>query len=181
MYRYLLCFAVFTVGAAAQEPCRSGLQPGVRPGPYSQVVVTGPHRGSPFCFICDTADKPAAIVFARQPTDELGKLLHGIDLAVAKNNAADMRAWTTFLNEDQASIDGKIVKWAQKHALKSVHLGVFEDAGGPPSYKLARDAEVTVLLSFEQKVVHNFAFRSGELTEVRIEEVLKALQRLGKK
>jgi hypothetical protein len=181
MIRNLFCIGCLALGVLAQEPCRSGLQPGLRPGPYSQVVVTGPHRGSPFCFICDTADKPAAIVFARQPTEELGKLLHGIDLAAAKNKEADIRAWATFLHEDQAGIDGKIVKWAQKHAIRSVHLGVFEDAGGPPSYKLSREAEVTVLLSVEQKVVHNFAFRPGELNDGRIEEVLKALQGMAKK
>jgi hypothetical protein len=35
---------------------------------------------------------------------------------------------------------------------------------------------VTVLLSVKQKVVRNFSFRAGELTEARVKEVLDSLQ-----
>jgi hypothetical protein len=178
---YVFPLVAATTVLVGQEPCRSGLQPGVRPGPYSSVVVTGPNRGTSHCFICETADKPAIIVFARTLNDSLGKLAHGLDRAVVEHKDADLRAWITFLHEDQAGIDAKLVKWAQKHAVSSVPLAVFEELGGPPSYKLARDADVTVLLSVKQKVVANFAFREGELTDARIDEVLKAVPQLVKK
>ena len=166
---------------AAQEPCRSGLQPGARPGPYSSICITGANRGVSHCFICETADKPAVIVFARTLSEPLGKLAHGLDQAVGKHKDAELKAWITFLYDDQVSMDGKIVKWAQQHAVGSVPIAVFEDVGGPPSYKLARDADVTVLLFVKQKVVANFAFREGELTNARIDEVLKAVPELVKK
>jgi hypothetical protein len=166
---------------AAQDTCKSGPQAGARPGPYSSVVVTGPHRGTSHCFICETADKPAVIIFARTWSEPLGKLANGIDKALAKHKDADLCAWITFLNEDQAKIDGAIVKWSQKHAVGTVPIAVFEDIGGPPSYRLASNADVTVLLSVKQKVVVNFAFRDGELTDGRIEEVLKAVPELVKK
>jgi hypothetical protein len=179
--KYLLSLAIVVFASQIQEPHRSGPQPGSRIGPYAQVVATGPHRGTLYCFICETGDKPSAIVFARTPTDALGKLVHGIDAAVDKNKAADLRSWVTFLHENQAEMDAKLVKWGQKHAIKTVPLAVVEDLAGPPSYRLAKDAEVTVLLSVNQKVAVNFAFREGELTEARIEEVLKALDDLIKK
>jgi hypothetical protein len=56
-----------------------------------------------------------------------------------------------------------------------VPLGVFEDTVGPPAYRLAPEADVTVLLSVKQRVVANFAFRQGELTEAAVAEVLKAV------
>jgi hypothetical protein len=167
--------------SAGQDPCKSGLPPGVRPGPYSAVVVTGPQRGQSFCYICETADKPAVIIFARSLSDGLGKLAQGVDKALADHKTADLRAWMTVLHEDQAKIDAKIVKWAQHHAVGTVPIAVFEDVGGPPSYRLARDADVTILLSVKQKVVFNFAFRSGELTDARVAEVLKAIGELVKK
>jgi hypothetical protein len=71
-----------------------------------------------------------------------------------------------------------VVEWGKKQAVRSVPLGVFEDAGGPPTYKLARDADVTVLLYVKQKVVANFAFRAGELNDARAAEVLKAVPRI---
>jgi len=168
--------------AAAQTPVRSGLPPGQRPGPYAALVCTGPQRGQQHCFICETEDRPAVIVFARSLSDPLGKLAHRIDRALVEHKAADLRAWVTFLAEDHTGMDPKVVAWAKQHAVGTVPLGVFEDVGGPPSYRLAGDADVTVLLSVKQRVVVNFAFRAGELTDARIADVMKALpQILGKK
>src|SRR5713226_369164 len=119
--KYLIRPAVLVcalaVPVAAQDICKSGPQPGARPGPYSSVVVTGSNRGTSHCFICETADKPVVIIFARTFSEPLGKLASGVDKALAKHKDADLRAWITFLNEDQAKVDGKIVKWAQKHAV----------------------------------------------------------------
>jgi hypothetical protein len=178
---FALVLLVVAADLPAQEACKSGLPPGVRPGPYAAVMVTGPQRGQSFCYICDTADKPAVIIFARTMSDELGKLAHALDKDLATHKSAELRAWITVLHEDQASVDAKIVQWAKQHAVGTVPIGVFEDVVGPPSYRLARDADVTVLLSVKQKVVGNFAFRAGELTDVRIADVLKALPDLVKK
>jgi hypothetical protein len=57
-------------------------------------------------------------------------------------------------------------------------LGIFDDEVGPPSYRLNRDAQATVLLFVKQKVVANFAFRAGEITEAKIAEVARALDLL---
>jgi hypothetical protein len=171
-------FGIFLLSGEAAEPCRSGLQPGQRPGPYAAVISTGPERGKSHCFICETADRPAVVIFARTLGDSLGKLCQQLDWAVAEHKKADLRAWVTFLNEDQLGFDPKVVDWSKKNALRNVPLGIFEDAGGPPSYRLARDADVTVLLFVKQKVVANFAFRGGELTEQRIAAILKTLPRI---
>src|ERR1700674_3608953 len=121
----------------ASEPFRSGLQPGQRPGPYSALIATGPERGQSCCYICETGDRPAIIVFARSLSDSLGQLAHGLDKAVADHQAAGLRAWITFLNDDQSRFDPKVVQWAQEHAIKNLPLGVFGEASGPPSYRLA--------------------------------------------
>jgi hypothetical protein len=179
--RSIVVLGALALPLAAQDTCKSGPQPGARPGPYSSVGVTGPHRGISHCFICETGDKPAIIIFARTFSEPLGKLANGIDKALAKHKDAALHAWITFVNEDQAKVDGQIVQWAKKHAVGTVPVAVFEDVGGPPSYRLAANADVTVLFSVNQKVVTNFAFREGELTESRIEEVLKAVPEFVKK
>ena len=153
----------------------SGLATGQRPGPYSSIMSVGPDRGESHCYICDAADGPAVVVFARSLGNPLGKLVAGLDRAVADNKAADLRAWVTFLNEDQSTLDPKVVDWGKTYAVRYVPLGVFENLDGPPSYRLSRDADVTVLLFVNRKVVANFAFREGELTEARVADVLKAL------
>ena len=167
--------AAFLPAAFAVDPCTSGLAPGQKPGPYSSIVSVGAERGESHCYICDTAERPAAIVFARTLTDPLGKLTAGLDKAVGDHKAADLRAWVTFLSDDQTVLDPKLVEWGRKYALRDVPVGVFENLDGPPSYRLSRDADVTVLLFVNRKVVANFAFRPGELTEERVADVLKAL------
>jgi len=65
--------------------------------------------------------------------------------------------------------------------LKGVPVGAFEDADGPPAYKLHADADVTVLLFVREKVVANFAFRPGDLDAAATETVLKAVPPLFEK
>ena len=162
----------------AADPCRSGLQPGQRPGPYAALISTGPERGKSHCYVCETGDRPAVVVFARSLSDPLAKLCQQLDQAVAEHNKAELRAWVTFLNDDQLTLDPRVVQWGKKHALRRVPLGVFEDVGGPPSYHLAADADATVLLFVKQKVVANFGFREGELNKESVAEVMKALPRI---
>jgi hypothetical protein len=162
----------------AEDPCVSGLAMGQRPGPYAFVVSTGKERGQPTCYICETGDKPAVLVFARHPTTEVGELAAALDKTVAEPKNAPLRGWVTFLGEDQAKLDSQVVQWGQKHAIKAMPLGVFEDLDGPPSYRLAKDAEVTVLLFVKQKVVANFAFRAGEITAKARADVLAAVPKI---
>jgi hypothetical protein len=165
--------------ALTADPCVSGIPVGGRPGPYSFLVATGPQRGQQTCYVCEQDTKPTAIVFARTPSDALGKLLARLDAESALRKDAGFKAWMTQL-ADRADLDN-LAKWAQKQGLKAVPVGTFEDADGPPAYKVARDADVTVLLYVDRKVVANFAFRAGELTDEKVAEVTKAVPRLFEK
>jgi hypothetical protein len=171
----LICLAL---PSSSQDPCRSGLPPGQRPGPYSAVVCTGPERGKSHCYVCETADRPNVIIFARALTEPLGKLAHQLDKALAEHKGAELRGWITILAPDQAKVDADVVKWGRQHALAKLPLAVFEDVVGPPSYRIAADADVTILLSVKQKVVANFAFRAGELSDARAAEVIKTLPQI---
>src|SRR5215813_14230736 len=95
-----LCCVGSLASGFAEGPCVSGLQPGQRPGPYAAIVSAGPNRGQLHCFICETADKPAVVVFARKMSEPLGKLVQGLDKAVLANKKAELRSWVTFLTDD---------------------------------------------------------------------------------
>ena len=164
--------------AGAADPLAPGLTAGQRPGPYAALVAVGSQRGQMHCFICETGDKPAVIIFARHLSDPLGKLVQGLDRALLERKSADLRAWVTFLHEDQTAFDADVVRWSKQQAVRGVALGVFENLTGPPSYRLHREAEVTVLLYVKQKVVRSFAFRPGEWNETRITAILKAIEEI---
>src|SRR4051794_1801265 len=181
--RAVVCGAALVVigVVSAADPCVSGLKEGQRPGPYSAVVSAGENRGKSHCYVCETADRPAVIVFARTLSEPLGKLAAGLDKALVEHKKADLRAWVTILHEDQSKLDDDVLKWAKKHAVKATPVGVFEDTDGPPSYKLHKDADVTVLLAVKQKVVVNFAFKAGEMKDKQVKEILDSLTKIAEK
>jgi hypothetical protein len=175
----LLCVpCAFVVNSFADEPCKSGPQPNQRPGPYSSLVSVGKERGTQHCYICEAGDKPMVIVFARTLSEPLGKLVSKIDKSLAEHKTSELRAWVTFLVDNQPAFDPKVVDWGKKSAAGAVPLGIFEDVVGPPAYLLNRDADVTVLLAVKQKVVANFAFRAAELNDDAIGRVFKDLPKI---
>ena len=175
-----LLLALLCLPSSADEPCRSGPQAGERCGPYSFLVATGTFRGQPHCFVCDQADKPAVIVFARQPSDELGQFLVELDKALPAHKAAGLAAWVTFLSAGDPALEPRVAAWGRQLGLRAVPLGVFDDPDGPPSYRLTRAAAVTVLWVNKGKVVANHAFKEGELTGEKAKELLGAVTGLGK-
>jgi hypothetical protein len=180
MIRSIGLFLVFSlyVSLAAAEPCKSGLAPNQRPGPYSALVCVGPQRGQQHCFICEAGDRPLVIVFARGLSEPLGKLARQLDQTLKEQSKSELRSWITFLADDQTSMDPKVVKWAQNYAVSNVPCAVFEDTVGPPAYLIARDADVTVLLALNKKVVANFAYRAGELDTAAIQAIVKTIPKL---
>jgi hypothetical protein len=178
--RILLVFTLLTciTLTRADEACRSGLHENQRPGPYTSLIAVGPQRGQQHCFICESAARPMVIVFARELSAPLGKLVAKLDKALIAHKDNELRAWVTFLTDDQVSLDPKVVAWSKKYATGIVPLGVFEDPDGPPTYLLAREADVTVLLAVKQKVVANFAFRRGELDDAAIFEIMNTLPKI---
>ena len=174
-----LLTAALITPSTAKDPCVSGPGVGQRPGPYSFLVASGPERGQQTCYVCETADKPGIIVFARSLSEPLGQLLSKCDGALAERPKDSMRAWMTILGEKTVALDG-LGKWAKEKGL-ALPVGVFDDPVGPPSYKLAEDADVTVVLFIERKVTANLAFRVGELNDEAVVRVAEEIARLGKK
>jgi len=173
----LIVFAAST--ATAAEPFASGVAVGKRPGPYSFLVATGPQRGQPTCYICEQKEKPAVVVFVRTLSEPLGKLLGKLDAQATAKKDEGFKVWMTQLI-DNADLD-PLAKWGQKQGLKNIPIGAFEDTDGPPAYTLHRDADITVMLFVREKVTANFAFKSGELNDMKIAKVLEALPKLFEK
>lgn len=175
---FLAC--LITLPTLAKDPCVSGPQLGQRPGPYSFLVASGPQRGQPTCYVCETDTKPGIIVFSRSTSANLAKLLTVIDQAVSDRPKGDLTAWMTVLGEKTITIDA-LGQWAKEQGFKTLPTGVFDDPVGPPSYKLATDADVTVLLFNNRKVTHNFAFYANELDDAAIKKITEAVNKHGKK
>jgi hypothetical protein len=112
-------------------------------------------------------------VFAREITDDLASLVKQIDEVVGKNEEKKMAAFVVLLSEDSDAVSPPLEKLAEKHSIAHTPLTVFDGVAGPSSYKIAEDADVTVLLWVGQKVKVNHAFAKGELNAEKIKEIVK--------
>jgi hypothetical protein len=111
-------------------------------------------------------------IFAREITDNLASLVKQVDEQVGKNQTKQMCAFFVLLAEDEDAAAGQLEELANKHGIKNVPLTVFDGTAGPPDYKIAKDADVTVLLWKKQTVEANHAFAKGGLDKKGIEAVI---------
>jgi hypothetical protein len=111
------------------------------------------------------------MIFAREVSDSLTSLVKKIDAETAKNKKAKMGSFVVFLSGDEKIAD-TLKTIASKEGIKNCILSTMETPAGPPAYKVAKDADITVVLYNKQKVEANYAFKKGELNAAAIEKIL---------
>jgi hypothetical protein len=116
------------------------------------------------------------LIFAREISDSLTSLVKAIDKATVKNSGAKMGSFVVFCNDDDGLKD-KLKELAEKEHLKKIVL-TLDNPSGPADYEVAKDADVTVVLYYKQKVKVNKAFKKGELTDKAITSILAEIPKI---
>ena len=116
------------------------------------------------------------MIFAREISEPVTSLVKKIDAATAKNSSAHMGSFAVFLS-DQEGLDKKLKEFANKENVKKTALTI-DNPGGPAAYKIAKDADVTVLLYVHKNVKANYAFKKGELKDKDIEKIVGDLSKI---
>lgn len=156
---------------------KSGPQAGEKvPGPFHPVNVTGEHKGEKFCLFCVNGENPVAMVFARESSPELTKLVKEIDAATAKNKSKSMGSFVVFLS-DKDGLDKELASMATKEKISTTVLSI-DNPAGPKAYNVAKDADITVVLYVDRKVKANHSFKKGELKEGDIEKIMKDVPKI---
>jgi hypothetical protein len=155
---------------------KSGPQAGQRvPGPFHPDNITGENAGKKHCLYCEFQDAPVAMIFAREMSPGLAKLIKSIDTATAKNKG--MASCVVFLSNDVEKLTKSAKAMAEKEGIKSTILAI-DTPAGPEDYKIARDADVTVLLYTDYMVAANYAFKKGELNDQGVTQVVTSLPKI---
>jgi hypothetical protein len=163
---------------------KSGLQVGDGPPPFDVRNVTGAkcadfakdERGS-LCYRCKFSAFPTTAIFARSIDANLTSLVKQLDAAVAKDESKKLRAFVVLLTEDADKTAKELEKLADKETIKNVPLTLVEGPAGPPDYKIAKDADLTVL-GWNGPVKFNHAFKKGELSKKDIETIVSDARKL---
>jgi hypothetical protein len=171
---------VLTAGLVVAAELKSGPQPGEKvPGPFTPLNVTGDAAGKKNCLYCSNGDNPVAVVFARCADCPMTqKLIKELDKATVANEKADMGSYVVFC-ADEEKMEEKLKEFAKKEGLKKIVLSI-DSPTGPGNYKINKDADVTVILYKDRKVVTNAAFKKGELTDAGIESIIKDVPKITK-
>jgi hypothetical protein len=111
------------------------------------------------------------VVFARDLSAPVASLVKKIEACTSKNKDKNMASFVVFLS-DEEDLDKKLKDFADKEKIEKTPLTI-DNPSGPKSYKLNKDAEVTVVLYVNKTVKVNHAFKKGELNDAAIDKVLK--------
>jgi hypothetical protein len=115
-------------------------------------------------------------IFARQTSEPLASLVKKIDAAIAKND--DLKSFVVVLT-DKADDTAKTLKtMAQDCRLKNVPLTIVDNPAGPPSYKIAQDADVTVMMWKDHQVKVNHVYKTGGLTQKDVDTLIAELPKI---
>jgi hypothetical protein len=146
------------------------------PGPFTPLNVTGKSAGEKHCLFCDNGDNPVAMIFARGVTPEVTTLLKKIDAATVKNKGCDMGSFVVFCS-DEEGLDKKLKELAETEKLTKLVLSI-DNPTGPEKYKVAKDAEVTVVLYTKRMVKVNYAFTKGQLNDKAIATIVSDITKI---
>lgn len=116
------------------------------------------------------------MVFAKKADGSLTGLVKKIEAALVKNKSANLRSFVV-LTSDAKDTEAKLKKLAEAEKIERTVLTI-DNPGGPEDMKLAKDADVTVVLYVKKKVKVSHGFK-GDLTDKQIDQVLADLPKIG--
>ncbi|MFG0334921.1 MAG: hypothetical protein ACF8TS_16315 [Maioricimonas sp. JB049] len=161
---------LLAVGVAyAGEEC---LDVGSPVGAFYVADVTGPSAGTKLCYRCKFKDRPVVSIFAREVNDQVAGLVKQVDGVVGQNQDQKMAAFVVLLTDEPEAAEGQLKSVAKKHGIQNTPLTTFDGVAGPASYKLPKDADVTVMMWVDGQLKVNESLKLGELNDAKVSAVL---------
>ena len=131
--------------------------------------------GRSLCYRCKTGMKPVVMIFARSADEKLAKLLKKLDEEIEEHADAKLTGFVNMIGPDAEALKKAAEEFVKKNGIKRLAFVVPEDAkDGPPDFKIAADADVTVICYKDGTVLANHAFPKGGLSDDKIAAVAAA-------
>lgn len=175
--RIALVAALLANGVALAGSVKSGQQVGEKvPGAFAPLNVTGPDAGKKSCQFCKNGARPVVVIFAKQLTPAVAQLVKKIDAAALVNKERGLGSYVVFCS-DEVGLNQQLQNVAQQMQIQSTVLTLYKP-GGPERYRLAPEADVTVLLYNHFTVKANHAFKAGELNGPAMDAIVADLGKM---
>jgi hypothetical protein len=108
-----------------------------------------------------------AFLFARKANDSLASLVKKLEDITAANE--DMHTVVNFIGLEQ----GEVAKFGKTHGIKHAALTITDEKNAQ-RFKVAPEAELTVMHYGNKKVAANHAVAPGELDEAKIKAIVNS-------
>lgn len=177
------CLAVavmMATAAMASAEVTSGPQVGERVGAFTVTKVAGNaddgvEDGKTLCYRCRMGQRPVVMVFARSADDKLAKFVKELEEEIEEHEDAKLAAFVNMIGTDKEALKKAAADFVAKHGITRVAFVVpTESDNGPEDFKIAPDADVTVVCYKEGEVKANHAFAAGGFSDAMIDEVVEA-------
>jgi hypothetical protein len=116
------------------------------------------------------------MIFAREVSGPLTSLVKKLDEATGRNQGARMGSFVVFCSDDE-KLEKQLRELAEKEKIQHLVLTI-DNPAGPQGYKIARDADVTVVLYTGYTVKANHSFKKGELDGKAIDKIMADLPKI---
>ena len=116
------------------------------------------------------------MIFARELTGPLTSLVKKIDEETVKHKSDRMGSFVVFLSDDE-KLQDQLKDLAKREDIKKCVLTI-DNPAGPGAYKVAKDADVTVVLYEHRAVKVNHAYKRGELNDRAIQQILSEIPKI---
>jgi hypothetical protein len=176
----LIMALVGGLGATASAEVTSGPQVGDSVGAFTVTKVTGNPDdgvadGKTLCYRCKMGQRPVVMVFARSADESFAKFLKKLEGELEEHADEKLTAFVNMIGTDAESLKKAAAEFVEKHDIKRVAFVVPEDIQhGPPEFKIAPDAEITVVCYKGGTVKANHAFAKGPLSDEKITALVEA-------
>ena len=171
-----VCFGLLALATLLHAEIKSGLQVGDYADAFDvKDCSSAQTRGKTLCYRWVYGGRPVVAVFTRSLDDNVVSLAKELQAKLFENSTKQLRAFVVVLSDKPQDQEEILSKLAQVNRLRTLPLTVFKDAKGPPDYKIAANAEVTVLLWTGLQVKANHAFTEDEFDTAAIKKVMASL------
>ena len=115
------------------------------------------------------------MVFAKKTSPGLASLVKKIDAVTAEHKSDKMGSFVVMLS-DEKGLEDQLKKLAEGEKIDNTVLTI-DNPSGPKDLKIAKDADVTVVLYLKKTVKATHAFK-GALTDAEIGKALADLPKI---
>jgi len=179
MIAITVAMAIMTGPASAEVT--SGYQVGEPVGAAQVTKVAGNAldgipAGQDLCYRCRMGSRPVVMVFARTADDKLAKLLKKLDEEIEEHQDSKLSSYVNMLGTDSDSLKKDAAEFVKINGIERIAFVVPKDdsKNGPADYKIAPDADLTVVCFKGGMVKANHAFAKGQLTDEKIDAIIEA-------